>query len=118
MKEQNTIYAVVRFSKKPKEHGFIVYTKQSSNLEKMKEYKKEIAEKHPAYKVVLLPKEKAYSEQKRYSEWYKKWEDEMWERVYNRLMKNAKKSQPDYYTSQCGGIYNGSLNQAVASIWG
>lgn len=119
MKEQKTIYAVVRFNPQPQEHGgFIVATKQSSNLEEMKEYKKEIANKYPHLKVALLPRARAYAEQRKYCAWAEKCEDERWERIFQRLVGNAKKCEPDYYTSRCGGIYDGSLNVATSLIWG
>lgn len=117
MKEQKTIYAVVRLSPNPTPMGLIVYTKQSSNREKMLEYKEEIAKKCPNCKVVLMSREKAKSEQLRYNKWYKEWEEKTWDEAYKKMIGNGNKENTRSYYSNSGCIKNGSISTAMSRTW-
>ena len=55
----NTIYAVVKIDNEINQFACRVYTKQSSNFGKMKEYKEEIKNKYLNARVVLTTREKA-----------------------------------------------------------
>lgn len=68
----NTIYAVVRMDKNLSKFGCNVYTKQSSNLEKMQAYRDEIAGKYPWCEVVLVSRESAKIIAQKYREYFKK----------------------------------------------
>ena len=60
MKEQKTIYAILKISKHPTNYfDCHVYAKQTSNKEKMIEYAKELKQRFPYCKIYLLPREKA-----------------------------------------------------------
>lgn len=85
----NTIYAVVRIDNIPDRFGCNVYSKQSSNLEKMKEYKAEIANKYPNAKVVLVSCERAKQIKREYTEWFNKYETARWNKAYNNAIKKS-----------------------------
>lgn len=68
----NTIYAVVRIDKNLNKFGCNVYSKQSSNLEKMQAYWDEIAGKYLQCEVVLVSRESAKIIAQKYSEYFKK----------------------------------------------
>ena len=67
-----TIYAVVRIDKVLRQFGCNVYAKQSSNLDTMKAYHKEISDKYPHCEVVLVSRESAEIIAKKYREYWKK----------------------------------------------
>lgn len=85
----NTIYAVVRIDNTPNRFGCNVYSKQSSNLEKMKEYKVEIVSKYPTAKVVLVSRERAQQIKKEYAAWFDKYETARWNKAYNNVIKKS-----------------------------
>ena len=70
MTHNNPIYAVIKYpvgKKYPEHMDFNIYTKQTSNKEKMDAYYQEIKTKYPSYKVHLVTREKAKALQKK---WY------------------------------------------------
>lgn len=84
------IYAVVAMSKVMLEpQDMWVYTKQSSNKEVMVAYAKEIQARYPHKKVVLMTREKAKEQQKKFAMWRKEQEKaklERCDRNLNRLL--------------------------------
>lgn len=84
-----TIYAVVKIDNVPDKCACIVYSKQSSNLEKMKEYKTEIVKKYPSSKVALVTREKAKEIQKQYAVWFEKYDLARWEKAYKSAIKKS-----------------------------
>lgn len=84
-----TTYAVVKIDNVPDRCACTVYSKQSSNLEKMKEYKAEIVKKYPSSKVALVTREKAKEIQKQYAAWFEKYDLARWEKAYNNAIKKS-----------------------------
>ena len=69
---KKTIYAVVRCNPKMMEAWDMnIYSKQSSNKEKMEAYAREIKARYPHCKVYLMPREKALAEQRKFYQWRK-----------------------------------------------
>ena len=98
--EKKTIYAVIRYPKQinrfsVKAFDFIVYTKQTSNLDKMKAYLKEIKGKYPeGYYIYLVSREKAKELHQKWIDRYCKDEpqismEELDRRLNNIYAKNA-----------------------------
>lgn len=87
---KKTIYAVVRCNPKMLEAWDMnIYSKQSSNKEKMEAYAREIKARYPHCKVYLMPREKALEEQRKFYQWRKDQERakmEKCERNLNKLM--------------------------------
>ena len=82
----NTIYAVVKIDNEISQFACRVYTKQSSNFEKMKEYKEEIKNKYPNAKVILTTREKAKKIRADYAIWYQNYENERIKKLYKDIM--------------------------------
>lgn len=71
-KAQGPIYVVVAMNKVMIEHtDFYIYSKSTSNKEAMITYAKEIQAKHPHKRVVLMTREKAKEQQKKFYLWRK-----------------------------------------------
>lgn len=87
MTEHKTIYAVVRIDNNEEWNSCHVYSKQTSNLEIMKDYVKEIAKKFPTCKVYLTSRENAKKIHKQFSEWYKKQEQLRWEIAFQNALR-------------------------------
>ena len=69
MTHNNPIYAVIRYpthKKAPDYMDFTIYTKQTSNKEKMVDYYKEIKAKYPSCTVHLVTREKAQEIKKKW----------------------------------------------------
>lgn len=82
----STIYAVVRLDKVPHKNGCHVYTKTTSNVEKMQAYAREIAARYPTSKIMLLPRDKAQQMKFDYWKWYDKYELAQWRKAYNKAI--------------------------------
>ena len=101
-KINNRIYVVVRLNKElTKESDFHIYTKQSSNKEKIEAYAKEIAKRHPWANVYLATREKARIEELKY---------------YLRLLNNRRKLDPKEDTVEyiMRGRYKMTLENLLA----
>ena len=82
------IYAVVVMSKVMLEpHDMHVYSKQSSNKEVMVAYAKELQARYPDRRVVLMTREKAKEQQKKFYLWRKEQERAKLERCDRNLNK-------------------------------
>lgn len=89
-KANGPIYAVVAMSKVMTEpQDMWVYSKQTSNKEVMIAYAREIQARYPSKKVVLMTREKAKEQQRKFHQWRKDQEQaklERCERNLNKLM--------------------------------
>ena len=82
------IYAVVAMNKVMTEpQDMWVYSKQSSNKEVMIAYAKEIQARYPSKRVVLMTREKAAEQQKKFYLWRKEQEKAKLERCDRNLNK-------------------------------
>ena len=87
-KANGPIYAVVAMSKIMTEpQDMWVYTKQSSNKEVMIAYAREIQARYPHKRVVLMTREKAKEQQRKFYEWRKDQEKALMERCDRNLNK-------------------------------
>lgn len=66
MKKKNTIFALVRFDNNHDQFSCHIYGKQTSNFEKMREYREEIKQKYPNCKVFIMTRESAKEYQREY----------------------------------------------------
>lgn len=82
--EKKTIYVVARLYSRPypEQFDFHIYSKQSSNREKIREYRDEIRAKFPDCQVVLTTREKAEVMKR---EWW------------NKVMEKEKRTLERYY---------------------
>lgn len=72
MKKGNTIYALVRLDNEKTRFSCHVYSKQTSNFEKMKEYREEIKQKYPnSWKIFITTRENAEAYKWEYYKWWK-----------------------------------------------
>ena len=119
MKQKETIYVVVKVDASLDHPCFYIYTKQSSNREKMLEYKKEIQRKNPTFQVGLLSKEKAKSEEKRFEEWFHYY-DEIRDKKLREQMRNSRSLalNPTSYYSQNDGVHCCSLSKRISKTIG
>ena len=103
------IYAVVAMSKIMLEpQDMWVYTKQSSNKEVMVAYAKEIQARYPHKKVVLMTREKAREQQKKFYAWRKQQEEEKLarcDRNLNRLLGRMVYADGTQRVSQQYGVH-------------
>lgn len=89
-KANGPIYAVVAMQKVMKEpEDMWVYSKQTSNKEAMMAYAKEIQARYPHKRVVLMTREKAKEQQRKFYLWRKEQEKarlEQCDRNLNKLL--------------------------------
>ena len=87
-KANGPIYAVVAMQKVMKEpEDMWVYSKQTSNKEAMMAYAKEIQARYPHKRVVLMTREKAKEQQRKFYLWRKEQEKARLERCDRNLNK-------------------------------
>ncbi len=83
-----TIYALVRIDSVPNQFGCHIYSKQTSNFDKMVEYKEEISKKYPSAKIVLTTRENAKEMQKEYRKMWKEYEEISFNLNYQKALMN------------------------------
>ena len=87
-KANGPIYAVVAMNKIMVEsHDMRIYTKQSSNKEVMIAYAREIQVRYPSMRVMLMTREKANEQQRKFYQWRKDQERAKLERCDRNLNK-------------------------------
>lgn len=87
-KANGPIYAVVAMQKVMREpEDMWVYSKQTSNKEAMMAYAKEIQARYPHKRVVLMTREKAKEQQRKFYLWRKEQEKALLERCDRNLNK-------------------------------
>lgn len=117
MKEKKIIYVVVKVDANLDHPCFYIYSKQSSNREKMLEYKKEIAKKYPDYQVGLLSREKAKSEEKRFVEWFHR-NDEIRDRKLREQLRNTPLFDSTFCTKMTDGVHCCSISKRISKTIG
>ena len=71
MKTKNTIFALVRLDNNNDQFSCHIYGKQTSNFEKMREYREEIKQKYPSCKVFITSRENAKEYQREYIKYWR-----------------------------------------------
>lgn len=117
MTKKNVIYVVVKVNANLDEPCFHIYTKQSSNREKMLEYKKEIMKKNPTLQVGLLSKEKAKSEEQRFFEWVHR-NAEIRDKRLREQMRNTPLFDSTFCSKSIDGIHCCSISKRIAKTVG